>query len=585
MFARRVCLLAACALAATMIVACDVGTDKVLSQSASVENVVDHADSDDFAWDSADVTEIALNDNNISIEGEGALAEGNHLTVTSAGTYRLSGTLTDGQIIVDTEEEALVRLILGGVTLSSSTSAPINIVNAEETVIVLESGSQNSISDGAVYVFESAGTDEPNAAIFSKTDLTFYGDGALTVAGNFNDGITSKDGLVIAGGSISVNAVDDGIRGKDYLVIEGGTVTVNAGGDGLKSDNEEDAARGYISISAGAITVTASGDAITAQTDVLIAGGEFTLMSGGGSAARLDGSVSAKGVKSVISTVIDGGVFTINSADDSVHSNSSIVINGGTFALSTGDDAVHADATVVINGGEIRITDSYEGIESAIITINGGDIHVVSSDDGVNVANGVDGSGMGGRPGRGVQQTTFTGSTYLYINGGTIVVDADGDGIDVNGAVEMTGGVVIVNGPTEQMNGALDYDASFVISGGFLVAAGSSGMAQAPGEGSSQNSLLVNVSSTLPAGTLVHIQDSSGNDLLTFAPTKSYQSIAFSSAALVTGSSYAVYFGGSAEGRAVDGLYQEAAYSGGTESATFTASGAVTMLGQSVRRR
>ncbi|MCK6580734.1 MAG: hypothetical protein L6Q98_21795 [Anaerolineae bacterium] len=167
------------------------------------------------------------------------------------------------------------------------------------------------------------------------------------------------------------------------------------------------------------------------------------------------------------------------------------------------------------------------------------------------------------------------------------MVDSDGDGIDVNGAVEMTGGVVIVNGPTEQMNGALDYDAYFVISGGFLVAAGSSGMAQAPGDNSSQNSLLVNLSSALPAGTLVHIQNSSGNDLVTFSPTKQYQSISFSSAELVTGSSYTIYFGGSAEGTAVDGLYQDAAaaYSGGTEAATFSVSSAVTMLGQSARRR
>lgn len=227
MFARRVRLLAACALAATMIVAYDVGTDKVLSQSASVENAADHADPEDFIWDSADITEITLNGDSMTISGEGAFAEDGRLTVTSAGTYRLSGALTDGQIIVDTEDESLVRLILGGVTLGSSTGAPINIVNAEEAMIVLEAGSQNSISDAAVYVYESAGTDEPNAAIFSKSDLTFYG-------------------------------------------------------DGLKSDNEEDAARGTISIAAGVITVTAGGDAISAQTDVLIAGGAFVLMSGGG---------------------------------------------------------------------------------------------------------------------------------------------------------------------------------------------------------------------------------------------------------------------------------------------------------------
>ncbi len=458
---------------------------------------------------------------------------------------------------------------------------------------MLADATENTISDGASYVFADPVDDEPNAAIFSASDLTISGNGSLTVEGNYNDGIASKDGLTIAGGSITVSAVDDGIRGKDYVVVEDSVITIDAQGDGLKSDNEEDATKGYIAIQNGLYDITAGGDAITAQTDVLISDGEFSLSSGGGSGSRIDETASAKGIKAVVSVIIDNGTFTVDSADDAIHSNDTVTINNGVFTLATGDDALHADSSLTINAGEIRITTSYEGIESAVITINGGDIALVSSDDGINVAGGNDGSGMnagmmpGGRPrqGGGPGQDAFanTGNYYLYINGGTIVVDAAGDGIDANGAIEMTDGLVIVNGPTANMNGALDYDAGFNISGGYLVAAGSAGMAQAPGESSSQYSLLLNFPSPLPAGTMIHIQTSEGDALLTYAPQKVFQSIAFSSPSLEQGASLEVYDGGSSTGTVISSLYQDGTYTPGEEIAAFSISNVVTRIGNSTR--
>ena len=256
------------------------------------------------------------------------------------------------------------------------------------------------------------------------------------------------------------------------------------------------------------------------------------------------------------------------------------MINAGTLTLASGDDGMHADSTLTINDGAVDITQSYEGIESAVITLNGGDINILASDDGINVAGGNDGSGGwgpgGGGPGgddraartprmqqvpgdmQGIRETieaggelpegmpvmqgtppapgempqgmpgggfgmdafAASGDYHLDIHGGTIIVNAGGDGIDANGTIEMTDGVIIVNGPTENMNGALDF-VSFNISGGFLVAAGSSGMAQAPGGESSQNSLLLNFTSVQPAGTLFHLQDTNGGkEILTFAPPR-----------------------------------------------------------------
>jgi hypothetical protein len=574
-----------------------------LSESVA-ENVEDHAEAEAEVLESSGSIPIVLNGDSITGDGEGATVAGSTVTITSPGTYSLSGSLGDGQVIVDVED-GIVGLVLNGVDVSSSTGPAIYILSAQEAVIVLEDNAENHVSDGSARANEGT-EDEPTAAIFSMADLTISGNGSLEVDGNYQDGITSKDGLVVTGGAITIRSIDDGIRGKDYIIVQSGEIAVNAGGDGLKSDNEEDAARGYVRIEDGTLDVTAGGDAIQAQTAAMVIDGELTLVSGGGHSSRVDESASAKGLKGVASVTIDGGTFSVDSADDAIHSNGSIVINDGTFVLSTGDDGMHADETLEVNGGDIRITDSYEGLESAVITINGGDIRLVSSDDGINVSAGNDGSGFAMGPGRGGgrgqmpggdqgqfpgggqpqggwpgQDAFATGDNYLNIHGGYIVIDAYGDGLDVNGPIEMTDGVVLISGPTENMNGALDYSGQFNISGGFLVAAGSAGMAEAPSASSAQNSLLVGFNGTARAGVLFHIETADGEQVLTYAPAKEYQTIVISSPMLEVGSTYELYLGGSYAGEASDGLYEGGSYTPGDADAhtSVTLSDTVTWLG------
>lgn len=525
---------------------------------------------------------ITLNGDVIAVDSPNVVVSGSRATIGAPGVYRISGALNNGQISVNAKDKGAVRLILSGATISNADGAAIDIVEADTAIITLAENTTNSIADGSSYVFSAPDVDEPNAAIFSKADLTIDGTGALNVQGNFNDGIASKDGLVIANGAITVNAVDDGIRGKDYLVVHDGVITVTAKGDGLKSDDEEDPAKGYVAIGKGSFTLTAGGDAIQAHTDVLISGGVFTLTSGGGSTVSPSDTLSAKGIKSGVNLTIDGGEFKIDASDDALHTNDSMTVNNGRFELTSADDAMHADNTIEINAGVVRILRSYEGIESRVITINGGDVLVTSSDDGINVADGT-GGGPGGRPGQ--QTSTYTGNLYFYMNGGTVTVDAGGDGVDANGAVEMKGGTLLVHGPTASMNAALDYDALFAISGGVVAAAGSSGMAQAPGTNSQQSSVLIFFDARQAAGTLIHVRDSSGAALLTFAPNKDFQTLAFSSPELVKGGSYEVLLGGSADGEAVNGYYGSAIYTPGEVFKTFTIDDVVTIVGTNTNRR
>ena len=556
------------------------------------------ADDLDTSADSAMTATIGLDGDTIDVEGaigavDGVTVDGTRATITAAGTYTISGALNDGQIVVDAGDEDVVVLVLNGAQISCSTGAPIYVVNAEKTIIALASGTENSVTDGDAFILEED-SDEPNAAIFSHDDLTINGSGALTVNATYHAGIVSKDDLKITGGVLTVNALNDGIKGRNSLVIKAGTVTVNAGGDGLEASNDEEVGKGYIVIEDGTLSITAGLDGIQAETRLQVDGGILTITSGGGSANGSDhpgwgewggsgnsedagATDSAKGLKAEQDVTITDGTLTIDASDDAIHSNGSLTIAGGEILLASGDDGVHADATLTIDGGSLTITQSYEGIESAVITINDGDVRVVARDDGINVSGGSDGSAMGGRPGR--NDFAVSGTDYLHLNGGYVYVDAGGDGIDANSPIEMTGGTVIVNGPTEDMNGALDYLGEFRVSGGLLIAVGSAGMAQAPSTSSTQNSVLVVFPASLPAGTLVAIEGSTGEDVITFLPTKTYQSVVVSSPALEQGATYTVYTGGTITGTVVDGLYDGGTYAAGTRSTDFTVTSVTTTAG------
>lgn len=530
------------------------------NDDSTVDSV--QGDSEDGVWDTNEEILVELEVNSISVTGSGAIVDDTNLLISAAGTYRITGSLSDGQIIVDSDDDEIVRLIFDNMDITNSNNAPINIQSAARTIIVLAAGTYNTLTDANEYTYAD-GEDEPNAALYSKDDLTITGSGYLTVNANYNDGITSKDGLLISNGNISVVAKDDGIRGKDYLIIEDGNFTVNAQGDAFKSDNEDDG-KGYISIASGIFNLTAGADGIQAKSSIEIVDGDFTLSSGGGSSANLGSDDSAKALKATLDITIESGDFTIDSADDAIHANGSITIDGGTFEIASGDDGIHADIEIKINDGDINIAKSYEGIESEVIIINGGNIHVIASDDGINVAGGADNSGYTPRGNSG------NSDYYLQINDGYIVVNATGDGLDSNGNIEMSGGIVLVNGPTGNGNGALDYDGTYYISGGFLIAVGSSGMTQGPSSASSQHWLGLNLSSSQAAGNLIHIENSGGDTMVTFSPEKKYQSVVFSSADLQSSDSYKLYLGGSATGTQTDGLYEGGSYSGGTLTYTFS---------------
>ena len=270
------------------------------------------------------------------------------------------------------------------------------------------------------------------------------------------------------------------------------------------------------------------------------------------------GSESMKGLKAGKGIAISGGTFSIDSADDTIHSNANVVISGGKLTLTAGDDGIHADEIIEVSAGNVELTKSYEGVEAKYINISGGDITVNASDDGFNASDG-SGENFGGMGGKGgMQQNADTSdSPYLKISGGKVYVNANGDGLDSNGSMLIEGGDITVDGPTNGGNGALDKgdgNYSLKVTGGTLAAFGATGMEEGFTEDSTQAGFLHNFSSTVAAGTEVTVKDSSGEVIATYTPAKSWQSLVFTSSALKQGETYTITAGEQSETVTLDSI-------------------------------
>lgn len=501
--------------------------------------------------------EITFDGTSAEVSGNGAQAHEGVVTISRAGVFRLTGSSDNAKIQINAPENAEVTLLLDGVKLSCQNGSVIDCEKAKTLVIYVGENSENSLSDSAEYTFEN-GDDEPDGAVFSRADMVIAGGGKLSVTANYKDGVKCKDSLAINCGELEINAADDGITGKDYVLAQGGKITVNAGGDGIKSTNSEDADRGYVNILGGEINVISENDGIQAETALTVTDGKVTVhaggddadaevvqssqpfdfdrrgMTGSGSSANsTTDTESKKGVKAGGNIVIQGGEISVTSADDSVHSNANVTVSGGQLQLSSCDDGIHSDETLTISGGTIEVSKSYEGLEGKNIEISGGVVNVKAADDGLNAAGGDNGSVFG--------FDSSTNDYYILISGGEITVNALGDGVDSNGTITQNGGVLTVFGPTNSGNGALDYQKSYTIGGGTLIALGASGMAQAP---SALSQPCISIYSEVSAGSEIEVRASDGSVILSVTTPKNCGSLIFSDSQFKSGENYDILANG-----------------------------------------
>lgn len=537
----------------------------------------------DASFDGSSATKITLSGDSASVSGSGAVAEGSTVTISAAGTYIVSGNLTDGSITVTTSEDDKVQIVLNGVKIASSSGPAIDIQSADKCFITLAEGTQNGLSDGSAFTSEDA-----NACIYATCDLAINGSGSLDVSGNYRHGVFSKDDLVVYGGSINVSAVEDGLNGKDSVKIGAGDISIDSGADGVKSSKSTNPEKGFVYVSGGSLSIEAEDDGIQAKTYLCIA----------------DGSIE------------------IDATDDALHSDLEGALNGGSTSVRSGDDAFHCETKLEVNDGSFVAETCNEGYEAEWVVVNGGDTNICALDDAMNAsaadlsddsessdadtstsapsgepgANAAQPDGSIGAPdgssanadsneqqntapqdagrqdgatppelpsdlgqapdaqgrmerggqapgGQGGAPGASDSNCLIQINGGKVVLDSQGDGVDSNGNVEITGGTLLVNGPSSDSDGAFDYDGEATISGGTVLMAGAVGMAQSFTSGT-QAFALVQASGS--ADSVIEATDADGNVIATLTATKAFGCVLVSGASVSDGDTITVSVDGAA---------------------------------------
>ena len=462
------------------------------AQGIDVSNMFSDRDKE-IGYDEENSTVIKLSDDSTTCDSDAVQISGNTVTIIDEGTYILSGTLTDGMVIVDAEDTDKVQLVLDGVDITSAESAAIYVREADKVFITTASDSQNTLTNGGTYT--AIDDNNIDAAIFSKSDLTLNGAGFLTITAKAGHGVVSKDDLVLTSRTYQIDAASHGLSGKDSVRIASGSYTIVSGKDGIHAENADDTSLGFVYLADGTFDITSDGDGISAGNWLQADGGVYTVKAGGGSenVQKSDGewqfgpgqqtestdtteedTVSMKAIKAAGELILKGGKYSLDSADDTIHSNANITISDGEFTLASGDDGIHADSATTISGGTIDITESYEGIEGL--------------------------------------------------------------------SIDITGGETYVSGPTNDGNSALDYNGTGTVTGGIFIAAGSSGMAENFGDSSTQGVMMVTVNSQA-AGSAVSLSDSSGNELVSWTPEKEYTSVIISCPEITTGQEYTLTTG------------------------------------------
>lgn len=556
------------------------GTNNINNMSAVTEISTDDMD---FEFSNKDTTY-----NYDESEGKTIANSEKAVKITAEGTYVVSGE--HESITVSAPDTAKVRIILKNATVSNTSGPAIYIENADKVFITAYKNTTNTLSDGTSYTGDFKDTNV-DGAIFSKTDLTLNGEGTLNITGNYKCGAVSKDDLIICGLNLTVKSTGCALEGKDCVKIKDAAITVSSGGDGIRSTNTEKTNKGFVYIETGNIDITSGSDGIQAATVLKAANGNVKITAGGaadtkqnsgdrnmpgfgGKTQTTDDEESTKGLKAGSLIVIDEGSFEVSSKDDSFHSNGDIEINGGSFTAATGDDGFHTDSNLIINGGSITVSRSYEGLEGQKVTVTGGNIDITASDDGINAASpSSSGSSVGGRPGNSDSNSLIT------IGGGYILVNASGDGIDSNGNVAITGGTVLVSGPTDNGNAAFDYNGEATVSGGTVILCGSSGMAQGFSDKSEQASFMYTLDSSASAGSSVALTDEKGNVIASFIPAKQYNNIVITSPSLKNGSSYKLVIGGTVSGADKNGCASSGSVSSAAQTLDIKLTGITTSFG------
>jgi hypothetical protein len=505
------------------------------------------------------------------------------------GTITVSGALKDGIHAND-------YFKMSGGTLNINSQG--DGVECESGYILISGGNITSVNNSA----------DAKGLVCDSTLTISGGNIKLALGGAQSKGIKATQKVLINGGEILINiagpvalvtsgsgfdpAYSSGIKGDADVEVSSCKITIissGAGGKGISST-------GNLIINSGIINVTTTGNGATFKNatgisdsysavclnsdgNISILGGEITNSStgSGGKCVKANGTITVGTTSSSpnLTLTTSGAKFAVSGSDynhpKTMVSDGTITIKNGTIKISSADDGIHSETSIIFDGGTTTISKSYEGVESMYIYMNGGILDLIASNDGVNTTKGTTSGG-----------TESNDGSCLYVTGGTLIASAtNGDAIDSNGNLEISGGIVIANGPLSGVEEAVDFNGTFKMTGGLFIGAGSSSnMTKAMSTTSTQANLYISSSAVISSTTFLHIQNASGTDILTFKPKNGGYKFLFSSSALAKGAAYSIYTGGSyTGGSSNNGLFTGGTYSnsGATLKKTVTLSSSSTV--------
>lgn len=560
------------AICSFLLVACNSENYKSggLKKTTAVAPIVYDVSEKESAVEKAATVDLSALSKDVNTDGATVLSN-DVTTITSAGSYILTGAYAGITVSVGNGET--VHLFLNDATISGGAGIAISNANKKSTLIITAcENTENEVASAA---------DDVNA-IHVKGTLKINGTGTINVSAKKN-GIKVSKGLSIADSTINLTAGNHALSARFIEAANAKINVLSAGKDALNAECDDETQEftldeGYVSLKNSKIIASVSGDGIQADTFVYITGGsvdiktaatfvsysaesmatydlsedDFRYIKSGDTYKKIDDVAtkgaryamiqSAKGIKcgeikyEIDGTeyavtkntnyfiVIDGARVKINSSDDAIHTNSgNVLIKGGTLDLTTLDDGIHADELVKIDGGEITVNGAYEGIEGAYVEIGGGTIYITASDDGINAASDDE-----------------SVNEHIIISGGTITVDASGDGLDSNGTIYVTGGTLIVYGPTTGADTGLDADGGILIDGGNVFVATTKEMLEIPASNSKSNVLVYGVN-TVPAGSEIILTNADGGEMVRITLKKQAQAIILSTPELATNGTYSLY--------------------------------------------
>ena len=482
----------------------------------------------DTEYDDSSVT-IKCNSTSAEFDSSAVSEDNSVITIASAGVYVISGTY-NGQILVSADKSDYVHLILNGLSITNENGPAIYIQKCDKATITLADDTENYITDGTNYTFED-GEDEPDAALFSKADMSMNGNGTLTVDGKYADAIKCKKDLKIISGNYKITAVSEGIKGRNSVTIKDGQFDITSGDTAIKSTRDDDPEKGFVIVDGGDFTINAQNDGIHAETHLTINGGNIDIQN------------ASEGLEGQMVDIVDG-VINIVATDDGI--NASRIGSSSNKEKGGMNDGERPE----MPQGGMNDGERPEMPQGGMNDGERPEMPQGGMNDGERPEMPQGGMNDGERPempqgGMGDSGQETDGQVYIKISGGTTTVSGDADCIDSNGDIELSGGTIFSSSPKFGITGTeavLDADGTIELKRGVTFIA--TGISSEVSLDCEQNVICFYTESQQNASTIITLKDSDGNEITSYKATSGFSTVAITSPEITIGETYIVDIGG-----------------------------------------